>query len=248
MSVIDALQVQHLFWLGIPSLPISLVPRWMLQKAEGACHQTGEPRVAPYASWSLTFQPRTLRVAMRFVKITRSPPWEREPRCPARTAVVAQAKGFDNEQGECFCSRHTQVLWVWGQKCEVADCQLADSQSQSLSTLWSSFAFSASAFSVFIAWLPLAYAAGKSLAMCTSNSPHPWVHSWYALSIHFPDSWGLRSWVSTPVFSLKMSHVHLLDTGQRGIKNSLKTSIWPHVIEQRLFISWRRTSAESSGW
>lgn len=68
------------------------------------------------------------------------------------------------------------------------------------------------------------YASGTSLAMCKSNSPHPWVHSWYALSICFSDSLGLQRWVSTPVYSLKMSHVHkvLLNDWIRGKKKKKK--------------------------
>lgn len=126
-----------------------------------------------------------------------SPTWQREPCSPAGTATVTQAEALTVRRESLFAADRCSGF-------EVADSQLADGPH----TLWSSFAFSAWTYSVFIAWLPLAYASGKSLAMCASNSPHPWVHSWYALSIHFSDSWGLRTWVSTPAFSLKMSHVH----------------------------------------
>lgn len=54
---------------GIPSLPMSSLPRRMRQTAEGSYEQTGEPRVAPYVGWSLTFEAETLRVAMQFVRL-----------------------------------------------------------------------------------------------------------------------------------------------------------------------------------
>lgn len=92
--------------LGIPSPPLSSVPCRMRQTAEGTYEQAGEPRVAPYASWSLTFEAEMLYVVMQFVKITcaahRLPSqwWERTSSSPATTSTSSHCgagNGLDNE-------------------------------------------------------------------------------------------------------------------------------------------------------